>query len=145
MRYPRIRPPGWGRHPALATLLGLVWGTASAYLLVRAGGAVGNGSVIVGAVLALPLAWSIWVLVQAVPDLFGTRTIAGTVLRCRRRPQLFSSRNEPKYWYYVAIDDGTKNRIAAFRVTEARYHSVFQGQTVTADVSPRLGYVRAIR
>jgi hypothetical protein len=57
---------------------------------------------------------------------------------------MLSSRNEPKYWYYVAIDDGTKDRIAAYRVPEARYHSVYQGEKVTAEVSPRLGYVRTL-
>ena len=145
VRYPRIRPPTWGRHPALATLLALVCGVGSILLLVKVGGAVGNGSVLVGAVLALPLLWSVWVLVRAVPDLFSTRTIVGTVLRCRTRPQLLASRNEPKYWYYVAVDDGTRDRIAAYRVPESRYHAVHQGQHVTAEVSPRLGYVRTLR
>lgn len=144
IRYPRIRPPAWGRHPVLATLLGLVWGVIAVFLLVQIGGAIGNGSVLVGSVLALPLLWSLWVLARALPDLVSTRTVAGTVLRCRTRPQMLSSRNEPKYWYYVAIDDGTRDRIAAYRVPEARYHSVHQGQQVTAEVSPRLGYVRAI-
>ncbi len=83
-------------------------------------------------------------LLHAVPDLFSTRTITGTVLRCRTRQRMFASRNEPKYWYYVAIDDGTRDRIAAFRVSEDRYQSVRQGQQVTADISPRLGYVRTL-
>lgn len=144
VRYPRIRPPTWGRHPALATFIALVWGVGSTFLLVKVGGAVGNGSVLLGAVLAVPLLWSIWVLVHAIPDLFRARTIVGTVLRCRTRPQMLSSHDEPKYWYYVAVDDGTRDRIAAYRVPESRYRTVRQGQTVTAEVTPRLGYVRAL-
>ena len=95
--------------------------------------------------LAVPLLWSVWVLVTAVPDLFSTRTVTGTVIRCRARARYLSNRNEPKYWYYVAVDDGTRDRIAAYRVPEDRYRAVSQGQSVIADVSPRLGYVRTLR
>ncbi|MGZ4689727.1 MAG: DUF2207 family protein [Acidimicrobiia bacterium] len=145
VRYPRVRPPGWGRHPALATALGLFWGIGSIYLLVQLTSRVGNGAVLLAAFLAVPLLWSIWVLTEAVPDLFTTRTITGTVLRCRVRTQLLSNNQSPRYWYYVAIDDGSRDRIAAFRVPEDRYVSVRQGQRVTADVAPRLGYVRELR
>jgi hypothetical protein len=85
------------------------------------------------------------VLARAVPDLFATRTVTGTVLRCRTRTRASSSRDTPRYWYYVAIDDGTRDRIAAFRVSEGLYAEVRQGQTVTAEVTPRLGYVRSFR
>jgi hypothetical protein len=144
VRYPRVRPPGWGRHPALAVLLGLIWGAVSVILVIQVGDAIGDGSILISAVVAVPLLWSGWALSGAIPDLFGSRTVTGTVLRCRARARMLSSRNEPKYWYYVAIDDGTHDRIAAYRVPEARYRSVRQGQTVTADVSPRLGYVRTL-
>jgi hypothetical protein len=94
-------------------------------------------------VLALPLAWSLWVLTRAVPDLFTRHTVTGTVLRCRTRTRASSSRDTPRYWYYVAIDDGTRDRVVAFRVSRELYAKVHQGQTVTADVTPRLGYVRS--
>jgi Predicted membrane protein (DUF2207) C-terminal domain len=144
VRYPRIRPPAWGRHPTIATLLALISGAVAGLLLVRLSAFDTNGAVLVSAVLTVPLLWSVWVLVHAVPDLFNTRTITGTVLRCRTRQRIITSRNEPKYWYYVAIDDGTRDRIAAFRVSEERYQSVRQGQQVTAAISPRLGYVRTL-
>jgi hypothetical protein len=145
VRYPRVRPPAWGRHPALATLVALVAAAVSIFLLSRAGTRSGGVAGIVTAVVALPLLWSAWVLITAVPDLFTTRTVTGAVLRCRTRSRLLSSRNDPQYWYYVAIDDGTSDRIAAYRVSGELYHRVRQGQTVTVDVTPRLGHVRAIR
>jgi Predicted membrane protein (DUF2207) C-terminal domain len=144
VRYPRIRPPAWGRHPAIAALIALISGTIAVILLVRLAELDRNGSTLVSAGLTVPLLWSVWVLVRAVPDLFSTASVTGTVLRCRTRRQIITSRNEPRLWYYVAIDDGTRDRIAAFRVSEARYRSVRQGQQVTAAISPRLGYVRTL-
>jgi hypothetical protein len=145
VRYPRVRPPAWGRHPALATFAALVAAAVSVFLLTRVGSLSGGVAGIVTAVVALPLVWSAWVLVTAVPDLFTTRSVTGVVLRCRTRPRLLSSRNDPKYWYYAAVDDGTRDHVAAFRVSEQLYHRVRQGQTVTVDITPRLGHVRAIR
>jgi Predicted membrane protein (DUF2207) len=145
VRYPRVRPPGWGHPPVLATALGVFWAAVAIILLVRLAGRVGSISVLIATVLAFPLLWSLWVLSAAIPDLFTTRAMTGTVLRCRVRARVLASQNDPKYWYYVAIDDGTHDRIRAFRVSEDRYRSVRQGQTVTADVTPRLGYVRTLR
>jgi hypothetical protein len=145
VRYPRVRPPGWGRHPLLATALGLFWGGVAIYLFVQLVGRQGNGATVVGAVVAVPLLWSGWVLSSAIPDLFTTRTVTGTVLRCRMRSRALSNRDHPKYWYYVAVDDGTRDRIAAYRVSEERYRSVRQSKSVVADVTPRLGYVRTMR
>jgi hypothetical protein len=143
VRYPRVRPPAWGRHPALATFAALVWGAGSVFLLTRVGSLGNDLTLVVSVVLALPLAWSLWVLTRAVPDLFTRHTVTGTVLRCRTRTRASSSRDTPRYWYYVAIDDGTRDRVVAFRVSRELYAKVHQGQTVTADVTPRLGYVRS--
>lgn len=145
IRYPRVRPPGWGRHPALATFAGLVSGGISGYLLVAVISSDTTGAVVAAAALAFPLAWSLWLLRAAVPDLFTTRTMTGTVLRCRMRSRILASNDPPKFWYYVAVDDGTRDRIAAFRVPEDLYAHVRQGQTVVAEIAPRLGYVRSLR
>ncbi len=145
VRYPRVRPPGWGTQPVAATALGLFWLALATFLIVRIVDADLNGSLAVIAVLAFPWLWAVWILVAAIPDLFTTRTVTGTVLRCRARARLLSSRNEPKFWYYVALDDGTRPRIAAYRVSEDLYRAVRQGQTVSVGVTPRLGYVRSLR
>jgi hypothetical protein len=82
---------------------------------------------------------------RAIPDLFATRTVTGTVLRCRTRARILASNDPPKCWYYVAVDDGTRDRISAYRVREDLYTRVRQSQTVVAEVAPRLGYVRSLR
>jgi hypothetical protein len=144
VRYPRAVPPGWGRHPALATFLGLLWGGLSVWLLTRFGDVDGQIGLAVTAVVGLPLLWAIWDLVNAVPDLFTRRTVTATAVRCRRRRRVLASNDPPRYWCYVALDDGSRERIAAYRVRDEVYGQIRQGQTVTVDVTPRLGYVRAL-
>jgi hypothetical protein len=83
--------------------------------------------------------------VNAVPDLFTRRTMTASAVRCRTRRRLLSSNDPPKCWYYAALDDGSHDRIAAYRINEELYRQIRQGQTVTVDVTPRLGHVRAVR
>jgi hypothetical protein len=61
-----------------------------------------------------------------------------------RRFKRSSSNNNVRYAYYLAIDDGSDERLPAFRVRQALWDGVSQGDTVTAVVTPRLGYVRSI-
>jgi Predicted membrane protein (DUF2207) len=145
VRYPRVRPPAWGRHPALATAIALVVGAVSTFLLIELARHEGRIGVLLAAALTLPLLWSVVVLVTAVPDLLTTRRVTGTVIRCRVRPRYLTDPNQPKLSYYVAIDDGSRDRIKAYRVPASRYDSVHQGQSVVADVSLRLGYVWNLR
>jgi hypothetical protein len=80
-----------------------------------------------------------------VPDLWQRRQITGEVVRARRRRQVFGSDSDnPKYWYYLALDDGARNRINAFRVRPVVYGACNQGETVIAVVTPGLGYVREL-
>ena len=143
VRYPRVRPPAWGRHPALATLLGLVVGRsarASCSCSWPAPAAMARCSS--APCSPFPLLWSIWVLVRAVPDLFTTRTITGTVLRCRTRPQMLVVPQRAEVLVLRRRRRRHPRPDRRYRVPEDRYRSVRQGQTVTADVTPRLGYVR---
>ncbi len=164
VRYPRSLPPGWGKHPAVALVLAIVWGgvaAAALYGLLRVANAeitpdptfsreqldwIGRGALIACLPFLVLLVWALWVLVRAVPDLWQHRQITGDVVRARRRRQIFASdRDNPKYWYYLAFDDGTRNRISAFRVRPDLYRGCNQGEMVTAVVTPRLGYVRELR
>jgi hypothetical protein len=147
VRYPRALPPAWGKHPAGATLLALLVGAAGAF---AAGAAldVERSTVAQGALLAvtaLLVAWALWTLVRSVPDLFTRRLVTGAVVRARVRPQVFKAGDDPKYWYYLAVDDGTADRIPALRVRREIYARTAQGATVTVEVSPRLRYVRSLR
>jgi hypothetical protein len=85
--------------------------------------------------------------VRAVPDFWRARTATGELVRVRRRRQIFqsSNSNQPKYWYYLALDDGTRARIRSWRVQRDIYNAHSQGQSVEAVYSPNLGYVREVR
>jgi len=164
VRYPRGLPPGWGKHPAFALFLAIVWsGVAAAalYGLLRVANAeitpdptfnreqldwIGRAALIACLPFLVVIAWALWVLARAVPDLWQRRQITGEVVRARRRRQVFGSDSDnPKYWYYLALDDGARNRISAFRVRPVVYGACDQGETVTAVVTPGLGYVRELR
>lgn len=164
VRYPRALPPGWGKHPAFALVLAMLWGGVAAAVLygllalARARPTpdptftqdqldwIGRGALIACIPFLVVTGWALWVLARAVPDLWRRREITGDVVRARQRRQIFGSSNEnPKYWYYVALDDGTDSRIRALRVRPERYRSCRQGTTVTAVVTPGLGYLREIR
>jgi hypothetical protein len=82
-----------------------------------------------------------------VPDFWRSRTSTGDLVRARRRRQIFqsSNRNNPKYWYYLALDDGAHTRIRSWRVRREIYNAHSQGQSVEAVYTPNLGYVRETR
>ena len=129
VRYPRAWPPAWGKHPALAILLALAWGGAAGVAIYwladlassRRDPSLGfsqetfdwTGRIALVAIgcCALLLLWAVWILVRAVPDLWSSKQVTGEIVRDRRRSQVFKSGNDPKYWYYLAVDDGTSERI----------------------------------
>jgi hypothetical protein len=119
VRYPRAWPPGWGKHPAFALTIPF----------------------------ALLLVWALFLAVRSVPDLWATRTSTGELVRARQRPQIFQSSDSdnPRYWYYLALDDGTRRRIRSWRVRRDVYHARSQGETVEAVYTPNLRYVRELR
>jgi Predicted membrane protein (DUF2207) len=164
VRYPRGLPPGWGKHPGFALFLAVLWGAvavAALYGLLRIANAeltpdptftreqldwVGRGALIACLPFLVVLGWAVWVLVGAVPDLWRRREVTGEVVRARKHHQVFGSDSDnPKYWHYLAIDDGSRSRISAFRVRAVVYSACSQGESVTAVVTPGLGYVRELR
>jgi hypothetical protein len=169
VRYPRGWPPGWGKHPAFATFLAVLWGAAAVAALYGLRSLaqsaadpitatdplfdrdqldwIGRGALLLMIPVALVLLWSIFLLVRAVPDFWRTRTTTGELVRARRRSQIFqsSNRNNPRYWYYLALDDGTRPRIRSWRVRRDIYDAHSQGETVGALYTANLGYVRELR
>lgn len=107
--YPRLRP-GWGRHPVVAVLVGLL-GIGVCLALMRAGvwlhdeatglgdavdpTATGSGDsvevwagrigLVLAAVAAVPLLYFLLQLGLGASDLFSSRTMEGEVLRTRER------------------------------------------------------------
>jgi hypothetical protein len=167
--YPRGWPPGWGKHPALASFLAVLWGAAAVaalYGLIRVARSaadpitstdpllnreqldwVGRSALLLTIPAALLLLWAIVLLVRAVPDFWGNRKTTGALVRARRRRQIFGSgnSNNPRYWYYLAFDDGTRRRIRSWRVRRDLYAVHSQGETVAALYTTNLGYVRELR
>jgi len=161
VRYPRAWPPAWGKHPAIATLLAIaaagvagfaLWGLVQLADSERPSGIssdswhwVQRGALITMIPFALATLWAALVAVRAVPDFWSTRHVSGEIVRARRRRQWLSSGDKPKYWNYLAVDDGTSDRVVALRLRELLWREHNQGEQVTVDVTPRLGYVRAMR
>jgi hypothetical protein len=162
VRYPRAWPPAWGKHPALAIMLALAWGGAAGVAIYwladlassRRDPSLGfsqetfdwTGRIALVAIgcCALLLLWAVWILVRAVPDLWSRKQVTGEIVRDRRRSQVFKSGSDPKYWYYLAVDDGASERIRAWRVRRALWEPRHQGERVRAEITPGLSYVRAV-
>src|SRR6266545_4505909 len=77
------------------------------------------------------------------------------LLRARRtRPVTRSTRNrsatarrrgsDDNHVYFLAVDDGSEDRIRAWRVRPSIYVRTYEGDRVTATVTRGLGYVRSI-
>jgi hypothetical protein len=162
VRYPRAWPPGWGKHPALASLLAAFWGGFAVAAIVWLAGIASEGrdrslgfdqqthdwigrTALIGVGLAaVVVVWAVSVLVRAVPDLWSRRTVTGEIVRDRRRTQVFAAGNQPRYWYYLAVDDGSSDRLRAWRIRAQLWQQCHQGETVTAEITPGLAYVRSI-
>ena len=153
--YPRLRP-GWGRYPALALLVGTIgafvgyrvftgvldlhWSTTGDpawFTLART---------VVGAIALIVIVRSLMEMVFAVPDLVARQVVTGEVLRTRKRwsPLPPNGDDDTGQRYFVAIDDGRSESIRAFRVSQKKYPSFFQGQQVRVTVTPLLGWVALI-
>ncbi|MGH9184368.1 MAG: DUF2207 family protein [Acidimicrobiales bacterium] len=163
VRYPRRIPPGWGRPPsfnlwmgfmpaALSTaflwyVLPLVDRTAQDLIDGRLGPSEGLDipTWVVSAVLAvlavvpsLVIIRGLWLMLLALSDVGRGRAVEGVVVRVRRR-----QRGEDRWVTYVAVDDGTSDRIRAW-IPRPVPNRLGQRSHVRAIVTPRTGYVREL-
>jgi hypothetical protein len=166
VRYPMR--PGFGRHPLLALVVGLVVG-AGIILLQRLLLDIANGYTLaefvddnladhvdivhnvalgLAAALLLPLLWMLWLVVAGAFDLFATIERRGLVVRARR-PQrvvpypwlLGPVARRDRYALFVAVDDGRSDRVSAWLANERT--AVPQGARARVRATPLLGYVRS--
>jgi hypothetical protein len=166
VRYP-FRP-GFGRHPLLMLVTGLVLGTGivllQKFLLDIARGytlgefiddnfadqenIIHNLAIGLAAVLVLPLLWMLWLVIAGAFDLFATIERRGLVVRARR-PQrvipypwlLGPLARRDRYSLFVAVDDGRSDRVSAWLANERT--AVPQGARARVRATPLLGYVRS--
>jgi hypothetical protein len=159
VRYPRLFPPAWGKHPGAATALALFWVALTALVYygtdqitneIEEFGLTPDQREIMRIAVVLwmtpflvAVVWALWTLVRAAPDLFQSRTVTGEVVRARARVR-HETNGQPRYAYYLAVDNGSDDTVSAWRVRAGVYGSCRQGQTVTAVVTPRLFYVRSL-
>jgi len=167
VRYPRYVPPGYGRHPGIALLLGvahlvvgipllpLARGVADAVRDAIASGDLTGGAgpgevpagaaiaitvvvAVVGTVAALVSVRGAWLTLAGLADLVTPRTaVEGRVLRFRDRS------SDDHVALYVAVDDGSTDRLRAW-LLRTRV-SVPQGSTAQARVSRWLRHVSDLR
>lgn len=158
--YPRLRP-GWGRHPVFA----LVTGVPAAFVLWRIAFAVWGwgddlappGPTVTGVIAAL-FGWAgLWWALQVaggLGDLTSSRQIEGVVVRRREKRRFvvgprdalasLQGRREKEPWYFLALDDGSREVVAAWSVRHETYAATSQQARVRAAVTPLLRHVRSI-
>ncbi len=164
VRYP-FRP-GYGRHPALMLLLGLIVGggliALQQYLLRVARGDALTGflddfpdqadlvqdvALVLAAILIVPMIWMVWLVIAGAFDLFSTVERQGVVVRARR-PQrvvpfprvLRPLARRDRFALFIAVDDGRSDRVSAWLSSERT--AVPQGARARVRATPVLGYVR---
>jgi hypothetical protein len=154
VRYPRWRP-GWGRHPALAVVIG-AFGTYAGYNILRlAIDDIGFDDVWRVAPAAVATAIAVVVLARSVPqlfwgvaDLFSSKEIEGKILRARTRwgpvPYFTQGDDDHNLRCFIALDDARSEKLTAYRVTPKKYEQGSQGAEVKLKVTPNLGYVSIV-
>jgi hypothetical protein len=165
VRYPRRLPPGYGLHPGLAVLYGLLHLLITATMLPLAVGVAGplldelrdggftSGDVpdevdlffegfaaLIVLMAALILLQGATMLAAGVADLvLGRRTVEGRVLRVRDRVERDEDGRVTSITRHVAVDDGTTDRVRAWRFRSAVPGG--QGAVVRGRVSRFLRHV----
>ncbi len=149
--YPKSWPPAYGASPGETLWRGARIGGISALVLfgfyklmpsltfaqsseqsLRDGSAI---AVLIAAVAVVALAAGLWLLLAGFVALFGVRQVTGSAVRVRR----FGVEG------YLAVDDGTRDRIRAFKVPAGIYASLTEYSNVTVSVTPLLSYVRHVQ
>lgn len=159
VRYPRGVPPGYGLHPGLAFLLGVVHlvltvpillfvlapgvttgeGNLAGEFLDEVSGEARLPAIVTAAVLLLMVTGGalrgVWLVLASLADaVSGRRVVEGRVLRKRVRV------NDDNVVCHLAVDDGTADRIRAWRFGKRVVPQ--PGDTVRARVTRWLRHVR---
>jgi hypothetical protein len=147
VRYPWAFPPGWGRDPLYVFAAGLCWLLCWAAAVATLAMLIGPGP-LGHALHSLPLVWPIAALmialplrglvmvVLAAPDMTARATIEGSVVRTRRCHTGH---------IYLAVDDGTRGMVRAWRLASVDPDDLTEGSVVRAVVSPRLRHVFSLQ
>ncbi|RCG23445.1 DUF2207 domain-containing protein [Sphaerisporangium album] len=83
-------------------------------------------------------------IVFALADLAGKAEVEGRIVRLRAFQTGGNGNDDPKYAYWVALDDGRARDVRAYGITAALWQPLTEGDLVKARVFRRLGWVDAI-
>ncbi len=150
--YPRYWPPAYGASPGESIWRGVrlaalgigglvVYSLIAPRLPTTHTDAVTRdlavGAELVAAVAIVVAGIGLWFLLAGLVSLFGTTSVTGDAVRLRR----FGSEATD---CYLAVDDGTRDRIRAWKVRPQIYDALTEYSTLTVSVSPLLSYVREV-
>ena len=139
--YPHVWPPAWGTEPLRVLTVGLVLVVVLGMFVYLDGfsrledGVFGIGS-LAAACVGIVLGAS--AVVMAASDWRNESEVTGAIVRLRARG------DDDDLRYYVAVDDGSADRIRALRIGERLYRGLAQGEEITIRLTPNLGCVRWI-
>jgi hypothetical protein len=151
--YPTMWPPAWGASPGDSIWRGIRLAMPAVAILfvfsllmsslsfaqsspqeLRLGSAI---AVLIAAGALVVLGTAMWLALAGIITFFGGKQVTGVAIRLR-------SRGDPPT-SYIAIDDGTRDHIRAWKVGYAIYNKVTEYSTVTVTVTPFLGFVRGVQ
>lgn len=165
VRYP-LRP-GYGANPLLMVGLGVVVAVAARWAqeFLRGvadgerldglvadfpdqAGIVERAAEVLSFVMWLPLVWAAWAVLAGAVDTLWTRERIGAVVRARRPvdvvpsvPLLRSLAERDRFSVFLAIDDGRRRSVTAWRANERT--AAPQGAFARVRATQVLGYVRS--
>jgi hypothetical protein len=138
VQYPRVFPLGWGLSPAGAIVRGLAGAAAGCIVIAVLAPLLDGAANALLAPAALVVVSGLAVTARGVADVGSTVEVTGPILRLRNR----GSDDKPRH--YLAVDEGSTT-VRAWVVRPELYAKLTQDDLVTASVTPRLRYVRAVR
>ncbi|MFC4590950.1 DUF2207 domain-containing protein [Sphaerisporangium corydalis] len=147
VRYPRRLM--WGRPPLTMILRGLVAGLFTGFWLwllgIVAHAVLGWPEALVMPVAYLGAATAAGVPIAfAIADLTTRTEVEGQIVRLRAFQTGSDGNDNPKYAYWVALDDGHTRDVKALGIGEAQWGTLAEGDRVRARAGRRLGWVEEI-
>lgn len=144
IRYPERFPPGWGRSPAAAVGVGLLWIVPVVFvgyvISARLPGVPALVTLAIVAVLLIAFAYGGGTFWSGATDIGRRRTFEGEVLR-RKDVVTHNDSGSSTTAVYLAVYDGNGAEIRALRCTPQVASGVDAGDVVRATVTPHLGHV----
>ncbi|MBV9042720.1 MAG: DUF2207 domain-containing protein [Acidimicrobiia bacterium] len=147
IRYPQRFPPGWGRGPAAAVAVGLLWVIPGAFvglvLVARVPALPRLVGLASAAILLIALAYGASTFWSGASDIGRRRTLEGEVLR-RKDVVTHNDSGSSTTAVYLAVYDGRGSELRALRCTPQVASGIYAGEEVRATITPHLAHVYSL-